>query len=284
MIAVVLLIVGRVTGQYETLPDDMSEIHLNGYTDYLLNWDGYDYFQQGRDWPGICAIGTSQSPIDINEYPEDPSLFQVVTPSNSTLRPVTFETELSDVYLQNNQYFPLYRTFRGNFWVVTNGIVNQQVLAQMMFHAPGETTVNGIRYPMGIQLTYSRVSAGGFMLGGSQVYILVREGQSNPGLAQVIAQQPLDVKYFLPPSLVLDDYYFYIGSFNLPVRGCPEGVGWYVSNYVIEGSSEQIAYFQDRFVNDHSFSGGLGNVRALQPQNGRTIYHFVRERGGEAGR
>ena len=145
----------------------------------------------------------------------------------------------------------------------------------LLFQTPAEHTINGYQYPLGVQLIYAGAVAGGMMTGGYQVYVLVREGARNPAFDQLMTQQQLDVSYFLPPGGLLDDYYFYMGSYNMPVPDCVENMPWVISNYIIEASQDQIQYFQDQFINDISFSGGVGNAREIQPLNGRTVYHFV---------
>ena len=270
-----VVLLGVAMAQYTRVPDDLFTSVLNGYTDFLFDWVGVDYNQQGRDWPGTCATGQAQSPIDINETPDDPASLQIVTVSNSSYTPILFKNGPIDVYLQNNNYFPVYWTFAGTLSQQVLDLDIQQVLAMLLFQTPAEHTLNGVRYPLGVQLIYAGAVAGGMMTGGYQVYIFIQEGARNPALDQLINEEPLDVSYFLPEGGLLDDYFFYMGSYNMPVPDCVENMPWVISNYVMEASADQIAYFQDEFINDPTFSGGLGNIRELQPLNGRTVYHFI---------
>ena len=267
-----LTLIATVAGQYVRFPDDQQIATINGYIDLLLDWSGPGYEQRGRDWPGICATGRQQSPIDITPFVVSPGRYQEVTADNSTFRPIQFENEPSPVIVQYNGKFETNWLYSGTLTQQINDVSVEQILASVIFEAPAEYTLNGVRFPMGIYLAYAGALPTGAITFGYQVYVWVREGQRNLGLDQYINQQPLDVSYFLPPGGLLTDYYFYTGSFD--ISPCPESVPWVVSNYIIEAAPDQIAYFTAQYVTDLSFSGGNGNIRTEQPLYDRTLYHF----------
>lgn len=261
-----------VSAEYYRFPDDQVTVRMNGYTDRLADWGEANFRQSGRDWPGLCSTGEGQSPIDITHYPADPRQYRVVTSANSTFGPIRFRNSPAPVSLQFNGLFDTNWLYTGTMQLDVNGMIQEEVLALLLFEAPAEHTINGVRYPMGINLMYASANPDGSISFGYQVYVLIREGRRNEGLEQYLAQVPLDVSYFLPSRL--DDYYFYMGSLNA-WENCQEHVPWIVSNSIVEAAPDQIAVFTDQFVNDLRFSNGKGNARAIQPLNGRTIYHYV---------
>ena len=275
MIRLAVLLIAGGYGQYTRLADDQVGFTMNGYVDMLFPWVGPGYDQGGSDWGGVCATGQNQSPIDIDETPDDPALFQVVTVDNSTFTPITFNSVPGSVEVFFDGYLDVYFIYSGTLRQQVNSIRVNQILGMLTFNTPAEHTINGYRYPMNVVLGYAGANANAAITFGYQVVVNVREGAANPALDQFINQQPFDTSSLLPPNGVLDDYYFYMGSFSNPEPDCLENVAWVVSNYVVEASREQIAYFEDLYINDPSFSGGAGNARAIQPQNGRTVYHFI---------
>lgn len=264
------------TAEYTRISSSQA-IWLNGYQDSAYPWAGPGFEKMGRDWDGLCASGLAQSPIDITEYPANPDQYQVVTASNSTFRPLVFSNSPSSLYLQDNGLFDFVWIYQGTVTQTVNEINVEEVLALIIFHAPAEHTIRGVRYPLGVLLEYSGVMPDGSITFGYQVYVVFREGRRNVALDQFINQEPMDVSFFLPPNGVLDDYYYYIGSFDIPVPGCIENIPWVISNYVMEAAPEQIQHFQDLYVNDLSFSNGVGDIRAIQPLNDRVLYHFIRD-------
>ena len=259
------------SAEYTRLLGDQQYFTMNGFNDRFMPWQGPVFEQQGRDWDGACASGKAQSPIDITDYPDPPSLLQVVTASNSSFSPIYFENQEDTMVMQFNGLYDMFYMIAGTSRMVNRGVATERVLSVVAVETPAEHTMNGVRYPMSIILGYAGVLPNGDLIRGYQVSILFREGASNPGLAQFMSQSRLDVSAFLPPDGVLDDYYYYVGSFDAPP--CWEGMPWIVSNYIVEASREQIAFFQDQY--GLQFPEGARGVRAVQPLNGRTIYHFV---------
>ena len=254
-----------VSAEYTRFPASQRAFTVNGFNDQFVDWRGPGFALQGRDWDGLCATSKTQSPIDITDYP--PSLLQVVSTSNSTFSPIYFQSREEPLVVQFNGLYDMYYMFAGTSRQVVAGVTTQRILSDVAFKVPAEHTLNGVRYPMSVLLGYSGVLPNGDLSLGYQITVLIREGAPNPGLSQFLSQSPMDVSAFLPLSKVLDDYYDYVGSFDIPP--CWEDVPWVISSYIVEASRGQIEYFQKLY----GASGG--NARAIQPRNGRTIYHFI---------
>jgi carbonic anhydrase len=106
--------------------------------------------------------------------------------------------------------------------------------------------------------------------------ILFKVGKPNPFLQSLIEEDgEVSIASIIPSSGVVDDYYYYSGSVDLPWPDCWEPVTWYIPNYVVEASAAQIDYWTERYVQDLSFSNGKGSARDVQPLNNRTVYHFI---------
>ena len=275
------LLTGFALADYSRYSIDDVYFSMNGFADRFYPWVGPGYHNSGSDWGGTCATSRSQSPIDIVDAPHDPSHFQVVTAGNSTFNPILFKNYPAPLRIQPTGMVDMYWLYAGTLTQVTSSITLNQVLSFIMFQTPAEHPVNGHRYPLSVQLGYAGAMANGAITFGYQVVVNIQEGAANPALDQFINQQPFDASWLLPPNGVLDDYYFYLGSFNAPIPDCVEGFAWVISNYVVEASRDQIAYFEDLYINDRSFSGGAGNVRAVQPLNDRTLYHVIPGGQGE---
>jgi carbonic anhydrase len=256
-------------------------LEINGFTDpradslnMFLIENPPNYSQSGRDWTGLCQTGREQSPIGLRSFP-DPS-FEVVSERNSSYTPLRFTNAPIVPTVTDLNFFNLYWVYDADY-VSTQVVMMdaEQVLASFTLHAPSEHTIDGIRYPLSVELMYSNVAAGGNELGGGpNMEILFIEGNRSTFLDQLVNEDPLDLSGLFPAGGVVLDYFFYMGSWNFPAS-CAEGISWVVPNYQVEASPDQIQYFTDLYVNNFNFTDGRGNVRGIQPINDRIVTHFV---------
>ena len=266
---------------YPRLDQSQRVLVMNGFYDPL--WEDINVFGTelnyrlgGHDWPGLCQNGTQQSPINLRTIP-DPS-FQVSSPANSTFQPLIFDNPIiQNPAVDDVEFFNAYYTYVGTVETdVDDSVASQQVLDSFVLHAPSEHTIDGVQYPLSIQLMYTDVVAGGYPTGGYQMEVLFTEGSRSALLDQIINEEPMDLSELFPPGGVLNDYFFYLGSWNFPPT-CTEEMPWVIPNYAVPAALDQIDYFTDLYVHNYNFTGGRGNARAVQPLNGRIVTHFVNE-------
>ena len=143
-------------------------------------------------------------------------------------------------------------------------------LKEFHFHTPGETAVNGKIEPMEIHFVHQSEDEQVAVLA-----VLVREGEANQELAEIIDDIPTDhgVAHEVtnetvnPVNLMplKKSYYYFAGSLTTPP--CTEGLHWIVMPDTITASKEQIDAFKKAVGGD--------NARPLQPGNQRNIYYSV---------
>ena len=263
MIALVLLL-GQVCAQ--SYPVQVAEPDYSGFT----------FAYKGHDWGGICSYGRSQSPIDIVTASTQ---VQVVSQANSSFAPLSVSLQTvnrSDILVENVSGLLIYATTGNTF---TQLIAGKAITVGIIEYHPlvtSEHLLNGIRYPFGLVIITGIIHFDDKMQVIMGLEILFKEGRPNPFLQSLIEEDgEVSIASILPLSGVIDDYYYYSGSIDLPWPGCWETVSWVVPNYVLEASAAQIDYWAERYVQDLSFSNGRGSARDVQPLYNRTIYHFV---------
>ncbi len=137
-------------------------------------------------------------------------------------------------------------------------------LSQFHFHAPGEHTLAGKRFPMELHLVNRSADGRIAVLG-----VLIASGAENPNLDGLLAAAParsgeerelhgrLDPADLVPPGKA----YRYRGSLTTPP--CTENVRWTVLAQPLTLSPGEIAAFTRLYRGDN---------RPLQPLNGRELF------------
>ena len=200
-----------------------------------------------------CALGKSQSPIDIRAA------------QKADLPPLRFVTVPGPLNIINNGYTAVrvnYPAGNGNFMIVGS---KRYELTQFHFHHPSEECIDGKPFDMGMHVMYR--SDDGKIAG---VAVMMRAGQTNQTVEELWAHMPetpgnehvvpgVEVN---PAGLFPTDtaHYAYEGSLSAPP--CTEGVQWFVLKTPIEVSEEQIRAFARLYPH---------NVRPVQPLNGRIV-------------
>ena len=248
----------------------------NGFIDAEPVYIPFTFFEGGREWPGSCATGKYQSPIEISDYYEN---MQIVTSDNSTFRefrlntPVLPRNQTSSQIVQGEDIRWLFGT---TFEQEILGSINRQTILEVHYTAPAEHTFNGVRYPLELHIVYALSQPDGSVVPGANLMLLYKEGKSDPFLEDFFdPSRDYDLSPLFPPGGVIDDYYYYVGSVDVPWPDCWEPLVWYMPNYILEASPAQIQNFTDPLINDFSFSHGHGLARDIQPLNNRTIYHYI---------
>lgn len=201
-------------------------------------------------WPGVCATGKMQSPVDIRN-PQN-------LPIGGALK---FGYQPVDLDLINdcNDYRILVR-FPDNDWLKIGR--KPYFLTELHFRQPGENAVNGKRPRMSIELVHLDAETAIAI-----IEVPVIAGRENramkavlehipaPGKENKVARVPIDATDFLPADR---SFYRVPGSLTVPI--CNEGVTWFVMKHPVEFSEAQILTYMKYYH---------GTARPLQSLNGR---------------
>jgi len=197
-----------------------------------------------------CAIGRSQSPIDISKSTKhDPT-------------PVRLDYKKGTTEILNNGH-----TVQVNYQPGSSLTLDGRSfeLKQFHFHAPSENTFKGKHFPLEGHLVHADKDGN-----LAVVAVMFTEGAANPLLASLwkvmpakedekkALAQPLSAAQMLPSER---HYYLFTGSLTTPP--CSEGVLWLVMQKPVSASKGQI----DAFVK----AVGFPNNRPVQPLNAREV-------------
>lgn len=201
-------------------------------------------------WPGVCATGTMQSPIDIHEAHSVSMPTLGFHYSRSRLR-VSDDGHSLNVDLDQGSFLRLG--------------AERYELQSIDFHTPGEERVEGKGTPLSAHLVHESTD-------GKIAVVVVRfvVGPANPVLDDILEHLPprqgqvispsernFNAERLLPTDLA---YYTYEGSLTTPP--CTEDVRWLVLREIMHASPQQL----DRLSALHP-----NNARPVQPTNGRDV-------------
>lgn len=201
---------------------------------------------------GTCAIGNTQSPIDISSS-------QV---GKSTLGPIAFSYQPTPLKILDNGH-----TIQVNVESGSSIAIGGQTyeLKQFHFHRPSEEKIDGKAYELVAHLVHK--SAEGKL---AVVGVLFKQGAENPLIKTIWSNLPKEKEKevtvsgvsFNPAELLpaKRSYYNFAGSLTTPP--CSEGVNWFVMTTPVEASKAQFKRFAALYPM---------NARPTQPVNGRPI-------------
>ena len=227
-----------------------------------VKW-GYDGNIGPANWGDLsrefamCKTGKVQAPIDISTK----GLAKVTAPIKTNYNP-------SKAIVVNNGHTIQVDLPAGGYATLSDDDFN---ILQFHMHAPGEETVDGMRYPFNAHLVHinpgdseNDTERGKLAVIG----IFFQEGKENAALkpifdvmpakmGKVVMKEKFDASKLLPKSFA---YYSYSGSLTTP--GCNEGVTFYVLKTPVEMSAAQLTQFKKIFPM---------NARPVMPLNGRKV-------------
>jgi carbonic anhydrase len=231
--------------------------------------DSFEYFHNGEDWTGICATGTSQSPIDIVDSTEVDNGDGYSPLSTTYVAVSNFD---SDVEGHNYKLIGGFGTLTAVDVAKTGNYTYAAI--QFHFHAPSEHKLDGVEFALEVHIVHALVPSSAVNpLNYAVLSVLFTEGEENAFLANILSSDPtsIDLSTLLGTTTV-DSYYMYKGSLTTPP--CTEAVNWYVSGTIFTASAAQIKAFNDHWELNPSFAGGKGNNREVQNLNGRAVFHY----------
>lgn len=232
-----------------------------------LGCAGFTYHQQGRDWPGTCSTGLLQSPIDISAAAD-------------------VNVGYTPLFIHYRRISRYHADFDSTGFVLKSGDIgtiradNADGLGPFMytateihFHAPSEHTIAGMSFDLEMQIMHTSIYGGNTSFPIAVLSVFFREGAYNPLLKGLIEQEEgFDVFKLLGERWKFTEYWAYQGSLTRPP--CDEVVNWYILPQELTASWRQIDYFRNRWRWNPTFAGGMGNNRAIQRKNNRTLVHF----------
>lgn len=201
---------------------------------------------------GTCAMGHTQSPIDI----------RTADVQAAALPAINFDYKPTPLKVIDNGHTVQVNIAPGSS--ITVGDTRYDLL-QFHFHKPSEERLNGKAYPLVVHLVH-KSEAGKLAV----VAVLLDKGARQPLIQAVFDNLPkakeqetavpglgIDLNGLLPENRA---YYSFAGSLTTPP--CSEGVSWFVLKTPVQVSAEQIARFGRAYAM---------NARPVQPLNGRVV-------------
>lgn len=214
---------------------------------------GPDYWHELNQGWVLCAEGTIQSPINIDN-------------NNIAADEISLSTEFNykstDLQVLNTGTTILVNYEEGSSFIVDGEIYN---LKQFHFHSPSEHTVNGSHYDLELHVVHLNENEEICVVG-----VLINSGEHNESFGKILDQLNNDkagqneiIKFnaaeLLPQSN--SSFYYYEGSLTTPP--CSEGVKWVIQKDPVTVSKTQIEKFRKIMY---------GNNRPVQPINERNVY------------
>ena len=201
---------------------------------------------------GSCALGKTQSPIDIRD----------AEVRKADLPAIDFAYKLSPLRIIDNGHTVQVNYAPGSFITVAG---RRYDLVQFHFHKPSEEKINEKSYDMVAHLVHAD-SEGKLAV----VAVLLASGKANPLIDMLWSHFPtqknqetlvdsakINVADLLPDNRA---YYTFAGSLTTPP--CTEGVTWFVLQRPASVSTSQVVRFGAAYPM---------NARPVQPLNGRMI-------------
>ena len=214
---------------------------------------GYDGDRGPESWGKLtdsfaaCTAGTRQSPIDL-------------TRSMHEAKHLKAAYHEAPMHIIDNGHTIQLRYDAGSQIKIGS---DTYTLKGVQIHSPSEHTINGVVYPMEVQLIHADAKNRLAILS-----VLVEKGASHSELEKIFAFMPKGKKKEENPHGIMVDAmkllprdkrtFQYSGSLTTPP--CTEGVVWNIFKQPIELSEQQIKSFRVRYTN---------NARPVQSMNGR---------------
>ena len=234
----------------------------------------FTFANRGHDWTGLCAEGKRQSPIDIVT-----ANTQIVSQTNSSFSPLEWtlqSVQRSGVLEEETFGLRIYASPANSVTQYING--REVSIGVLEYHilAPAEHLLNGIRHPFSVKVILTITHPDDSILIYLCMELFFKEGRPNAFLQSLIdTDGEVSVESLLPANHIMDDYFYYSGSADMPWPVCTEDIGWVIPNYVLEASPDQINYWASQYIGNLTISNGKGVIRDVQPLNDRVVYHFV---------
>jgi carbonic anhydrase len=231
----------------------------------------YTYAQAGTDWPGLCATGSNQSPVNLPSKAQASEYFNYIFPNYFPWYncPATTCTCCS---------YSIQLNTTGTFIMKENGLSLVYKPNFISIHSPSEHQINDISHDIELQIYHNLFSGQTTHTVAAVSLFFDAAGTTDlPFFAQFVDSVALSLDNIaavmnlatvISQMTTFQDYYYYEGSMTTPP--CTENVNWILIPEAVTISEAQLAVFTN------IWSGGgfkQGNSRALQKLNGRSVYY-----------
>ncbi|MGZ8992767.1 MAG: carbonic anhydrase [Burkholderiaceae bacterium] len=198
----------------------------------------------------MCAIGKSQSPIDVKN------------PVKGDLKPIKTDYKPNATNIVNNGHTVQVNFGAGSMLMVDGSTLE---LKQFHFHSPSENKLNGRQFPLEAHLVHA--DKDGKL---AVVAVMFEEGADNAFISKLWSSMPekpetkndlpagISAAQLLPADL---SHYRFEGSLTTPP--CSEGVRWMIIRKPATVSKAQAAKFSNTL--------GFANNRPIQAVNARQV-------------
>jgi carbonic anhydrase len=219
---------------------------------------GYDGATGPNRWAKLekdfhtCALGHTQSPININTHKT----------GASNLGPITFSYQPTALHVLDNGH-----TIQVNVDAGSSIQIGGQTYAlkQFHFHHPSEEKIDGKDYPLVAHMVHA--TADGKL---AVVAVLFQQGSENPLVQKIWARLPAETGKevtlgnisFNPADLLPVNHHYFNFTGSLTTPPCSEGVNWFVLITPVQASRVQVARFGAIYPH---------NARPSQKLYGRTV-------------
>lgn len=223
---------------------------------------GYEEDSAPEHWVELgyteCG-GDAQSPIDILTTRLHKDTLNLLTQKNFKYK------DIADLYEVYNTAHALQYNLKPENKVEFNG--KEYMLVSLDFHTPAQHLINGVRYPLELQLTHLSADKEVLMLS-----FLMQEGEENIPFNDFLSALPLakneektiQIQTSLLKNIIKPlKYYHYTGSLTTPP--CTQGVDWFIMQNPIPLADWQLKKIQSAMSKN--------NTRPTQPLNNRIIIY-----------
>eukprot|EP00210_Caulerpa_lentillifera_P001851 g1780.t1 len=276
--------------------------------------EGFYNYRPDADWPGACADGESQTPINIErsvaEAGEDDMRFTsntmgVVSRARLYFTRTALQVDFEEFSTDPDVTIPANEMIIGNSTDISIGDPISITPLQFHFHTFSEHTIDGFYAPAELHIVTivnegqseycDSISPGCLAVFGIMLNFQGDGARSSRALNRIFRRMPevagsengfyikggLDLDDFLPSSL---SYFHYLGGLTTP--GCNEIVTWHVFDTPVPISVKHFKAHQmlvafaggedcpHVFNNVCSLPREKTNHRDIQPRNGRNLYYF----------
>lgn len=250
--------------------------------------EGWDYLENGKNWPSMCQETEGQSPVDITRDIDIQGQTKFILWFDYYADPDREQKKISS-YLVNHGHGISFQPPENLDLGYVKLFKSQYTCKDYTFHSPSEHTLDGARFPLEIQIM-NKDRDSDKMLG---IALFFREGKTSnkfiSALMEASGDAPrwnmaasaktvnravrdaFDLNLLVPKSEQHPGghltFYNYEGSLTSPP--CTKGVDWWVGAKPLSATKEEIRYIQQAIL--ESPSTRHGNNRETQPLNGRTV-------------